>query len=298
LEKISDRYGRWQDRECKELKQSLMQLEEGRAGRVRLHAFYASALEGTEQFSETKEYLRQLGALDESGPHASVIIPNYINAPSNCAGDATSKFYSVCCINECEALLGHLELRVAAPEAAPERILQLVAALPSATVGAPRTLPDSLSQRLREIAVQHGGAVPLHSRLFAQWMHRAYPRECPYPHLSGTTKPLTTVEYRRQTGREITADKDTMRWHVEEARQLRSREASQQEEEMPWSAEEELFVSRHPAEREGRSGSEHWAVGRGLKFAVVVVAMSMTLAHAFLTVRCELVSGPKGKFYI
>ena len=27
----------------------------------------------------------------------------------------------------------------------------------------------------------------MHSRRFSQWMHHAYPRECPYPHMSCTT---------------------------------------------------------------------------------------------------------------
>merc|ERR1719237_375644 len=93
-----------------------MKMEEAGSGRVRLNAFYTSALEGSWQFSEHIDYLRQLGALDESDPQRpSVIIPNYINSPSNCV--ASSKFYSVCCIDECEALLGHLETHIAAPEA-------------------------------------------------------------------------------------------------------------------------------------------------------------------------------------
>merc|ERR550525_1379675 len=103
VEEIGDRYGRWQDQECKSLKDSLLKLEEPGTGRVRLSTFYQSALQGNWQFSETIDYLRQLGALDESDPQRpSVIIPNYINSPSNCV--ASSRFYSVCCIDECEAL--------------------------------------------------------------------------------------------------------------------------------------------------------------------------------------------------
>merc|ERR1712203_151284 len=30
-------------------------------------------------------------------------------------------------------------------------------------------------------ATRHGGHVPIHGRLFAQWMHFAFPLECPYP---------------------------------------------------------------------------------------------------------------------
>merc|ERR1712217_944668 len=106
-------YGRWQNAECVDLKNSLLKLETPGTGRVPLHDFYGSALQGNWQFSETIGYLRVLGAVDESVPsRPSVIIPNYINAPSNCV--ASSKFYSVCCIDECEGLVSHLETRVAA----------------------------------------------------------------------------------------------------------------------------------------------------------------------------------------
>ena len=104
--------------------------------------FYQSALDGQWQFSEALPYLRQLGALDESKQGApAVIIPNYLNGPSNCV--ASSKFYAVCCIDECEPLLGHVEQSVAAPDASPEFIAELVSNLPSATVSAPRELPKA-----------------------------------------------------------------------------------------------------------------------------------------------------------
>jgi len=84
-------------------------------------------------------------------------------------------------------VLNQLEQKIASPSADPARIAALVATLPSDTVDAPRNLSEPLLQRLHEIAEAHGGSVPLHGRLFAQWMHHAFPRECPYPHVSGTT---------------------------------------------------------------------------------------------------------------
>jgi hypothetical protein len=244
LEEIAERYGRWQNRECLHIKDSLTKLEEPGTGRVRLSEFYRSALDGNWQFSESQSYLRQLGALDEEDARSpSVIIPNYVNAPSNCV--ASSKFYSVCCIDECEALLGHIEHDVAAPEASPARLIELVQNLPSSTVKSPRVLPSSLTQRLEEIGAQHGGKVPLHGRLFSQWLHHAYPRECQYPHIAGTSKPATVEEWTKQTGEKAVADESTMRWHVQEAAQSAShRSIVRGGEELPWSAEEELFVSR------------------------------------------------------
>merc|ERR1719217_642550 len=115
-----------------------MTMEKPNTGRVPLEKFYADALTNTSwQFMESVPYLRQLGALDESDPdRVSVIIPNYVNGESNCV--ASSKFYSVCCIDECEELLGTLEKNIAASEAKPSRIFAEISALASNTVQAPR----------------------------------------------------------------------------------------------------------------------------------------------------------------
>merc|ERR1719217_273263 len=98
------------------------------AGRVRLGEFYKKAVyENKYQFSESVDYLRQLGALDESDPtNPKLLVVNYANAPSNCV--ASSSYYSVCCRNLCEDLLGHVEAQLAKPEAKPAEISALVAA--------------------------------------------------------------------------------------------------------------------------------------------------------------------------
>merc|ERR1740129_1200592 len=69
----------------------------------------------------------------------------------------------------------------------------------SSTVLAGRTLAPVLVTRLQEIATQHSGLVPLHGRLFAQWMHHAYPRECAYPHVAGTVKAQPMASYTKET---------------------------------------------------------------------------------------------------
>merc|ERR1711879_43634 len=86
------------------------------------------------------------------------------------------------------------------PDAEPSRLAEVVAALGSSTVQAPRNLNAPLLYRLNEIAEGHGGTVPLHGRLFAQWMHHAYPRECPFPHVSGTKNPQTPSEWIEENG--------------------------------------------------------------------------------------------------
>merc|ERR1712232_1405646 len=61
-----------------------------------------------------------------------------------------------------------------------------------------------------EVGGQHEGRIPLHGRLFAQWMHHAYPRECPYPHQAGTTRPMTTYEWMEERGAVPVAQDRTM----------------------------------------------------------------------------------------
>mmetsp|Transcript_142659 Transcript_142659/g.251847 ORF Transcript_142659/g.251847 Transcript_142659/m.251847 type:complete len:555 (-) Transcript_142659:71-1735(-) len=247
-ETAGEHFGSFQDGECKGLKRNLVAMEHRGSGRVRLSDFYKPALNGGAwQFQESASYLRELGLLDETDAATpKVVIPNYLLSPSNCI--ASSSYYSVCCMDECEALLAHIESGVAAPEAAPERISSLVADLPSSSVSAPRELPDSLIQRLNEIAAAHDGTVPIHGRLFAQWMHHAFPRECPYPHLSGTTKPQTADEWMADKGHEPTATVGEMLKYTSVSKQSKSPQTVDSKEvEMPWSHAEELLVVRPPA---------------------------------------------------
>jgi hypothetical protein len=219
-------------------------MEEAGTGRVRLSDFWRPALNdpnGSWQFGESLSYLRQLGVLDESdAQNPRVIIANYISSPSNCI--ASSSFYSVCCMDECEGLLGHLETKIAAPEAAPEQVAMLVTDLSSSSVVAPRKLSQVLRQRLDEIAEIHGGSVQLHGRLFAQWMHHAFPRECPYPHLSGTTNPQTPDEWLESTGEETMATEEEMQGLMEQAQTNQT--DMLHVDALPWSSAEELLFDR------------------------------------------------------
>jgi hypothetical protein len=246
VETAGEEYGTFQDLECRDMKDKLVKMEYRGTGRVRLSDFYRPALDGVWTFQEGSGYLRALGALDESDPmHPSVMMVNYINSPSNCI--ASSGFYSVCCKNECEGLLGHLEENIGAPDAKPSTIAGLVASLPSQTVTAPQKLSANLLQRLDDIAATHMGTVPLQSRLFAQWMHHVYPRECPYPHISGTTDAKLPEEWQEATGEDGTATEEEVQSHVSRAASaadLAAYGALAVEDLMPWSHEEELIVVR------------------------------------------------------
>merc|ERR1740120_338399 len=216
VQELNDRLGAFQDIECRSIKAALADMEFRNTGRVLLSDFYREGLKHKFLFVEHVDYLRNLGALDESEPkHPSVIIANYLASPANCL--VSTSFHSVCCLDECEGLMGRLERSISAPIASPERVAELVSALPSDSVDAPRNLSASLMSRLRDIADHHDGSVPLHGRLFAQWMHHAYPLECPYPHVGGMIQPLTPDEWESGENDALAtkADREHYLWYVQ-----------------------------------------------------------------------------------
>jgi len=207
---MAHRYGKWQNAECSLMKDHLIELDPTGFGRVPLSAFYAEDPRSVYHFSESVDYLRQTGALDESGlGGAKVLAANYMLGPSNCI--AVSDYYSVCCLNECDSLMNELERQVQAPAVAPERLLLLASQLSSASVDAPRELPSLLVEKLHAIAALHGGQVPIHGRLFAQWLHYAFPFECPYPSLLKSAQSLTPSAW--LDGR-ATSDKEERKHHI------------------------------------------------------------------------------------
>jgi len=180
-EKLIHGYGRVQDAECRGMTQALAQLDPKGTGRIPLHVFYSQPHTADYQFKESGLYLDQVGAMDTSGV-PSVRIANYVQGPSNCM--AHTSYYSVCCLVACEELMRELEGSIRAPQESPQQLLLLVGNLSSPSIDAPRHLSLDLVSKMHTIADQHGRMVPLHSRLFAQWMHLAFPQECPFPHIS------------------------------------------------------------------------------------------------------------------
>jgi len=248
-EHIGEQFGSLQEKDCKGLKAALTTLEYRGTGRVRLPDFYHGDAGSGWVFDETTDYLREIGALDESSPaDPKIIIPNYMSAASNCI-TSLSSYYSVCCKDECEGLLSKLEDDIKSPEASSERIAELVAKLPSSTRTAPRQLSPTLRRRLDEIADAHGGSVPLHGRLFSQWMHHAYPRECPYPHISGTTNNLRTEVWNQQNEQTNRVSQDERNRIIEEGKVQKPASVDGDSEHgdsemLPWLQEEELLVQR------------------------------------------------------
>merc|ERR1719420_2775441 len=108
------------------MKLSLVEMDKHHTGRVRLSEFYAAALDDEWRFGESEAYLRELGALDETSRwHGKqVIIPNYLQAASNCI--VSTQHYLICCRNECEDILGEVESLIGRATAYPDEILRVV----------------------------------------------------------------------------------------------------------------------------------------------------------------------------
>merc|ERR1712048_1381406 len=290
VEEVFEKYGVFQDSDCKKMKLDLLKYGDQDTGLVRLSSFYQAGLDhGSQQYLEKKEYLRELGALDESDPqNPRVMVPNYITSKANCI--ATSSLHSVCCINECEALMGHVERKIESPDAEPSRLAEVVAALGSSTVEASRSLSAPLLYRLNEISEGHGGTVPLHGRLFAQWMHHAYPRECPFPHVSGTKNPQTPSEWIKESGHEfISISASEMQRIVDDARAAaEEHNADMSPKDLMWHHEEELVAVIQRAPESGGSIRSY------LRCIVLLIA-SMSAFSMFMQLRNSYVLCPGQK---
>jgi len=301
-ERVGEQFGSFQNEECKQMKASLVKNEDHGTGRVPLAEFYKTALEGRWPFQDSAAYLRQTGALDETEPeNPRVIIANFLTSPSNCM--ASSSFYSVCCMDECEDLLSHLEQELASPEATTTQIIRIVSSLSSTSVVGPRKLSFALLGRLGEVAAEHGGKVPLHGRLFAQWMHHAFPRECPYPHVAGTINSQTPDEWLQDNGDIGLATKEEMLGHIERAEsKLAVQDASIENSEfeepsLPWAPEEELLIASPPSMQANMDGFLLTKLHNGVLFMAMGLA-AYGLVHSSLGAPTAKSCGGVDKFMI
>jgi hypothetical protein len=188
----------------------------------------------------------------------------------------------VCCIDECEDLLGHVERELKSPTADPNKIAKIIANLPSASVAAGRKLSATLIQRLEELGDHHDDRIPIHGRLFAQWMHLAYPRECPFPHVSGTIQPKTAREMRAD-GQKVKALKEEMQQYIEAGRPPNTERRERCDSDIcsaMWSTEEELVdVHAHLSERTRGDGRGPW---RTLLFSIFSCTAAVCFALSLM----------------
>jgi len=245
---ISDEFGSWSNHECHDIKDGLVSMDVHGTGRVKLSHFYNTSEEEGWQYREASAYLRQLGALDESatlqGPQ--VIIPNYVSGMSNCVTSAA--YFSICCLNECDMVFQHLEAIIAAPTASSAEIIRALESMPDMASLEAGKISESLRSRLEEVAALHDGKVPLHGRLFAQWLHFVFPRECPFPHEAGTVNPQTLKAYEEIHGEDATTAPD------EEVEQFLKSDAAQVSPspdagKAMWNLKEHILDSSTPSDR-------------------------------------------------
>lgn len=186
VEGITKSFGSFWESECSSMKEALFDMDRHHTGRVPLSKFYGHGLDAEWRFAESESYLRELGVLDETSFAKQVIIPNYIIAASNCI--ISAPHYLVCCQNDCNPIMSEIEAAVRSPVASPSlltAIVQNISYVSSLDDDRSLKLTSDLRAQLEAIAATHGGQVPIHGRLFAQWLHYVFPRECPFPHKSG-----------------------------------------------------------------------------------------------------------------
>merc|ERR1712012_1093798 len=109
-----------------------------------------------------------------------------MQAASNCV--VSTSHYLVCCANDCEARLDEIESAFGSPTVSPSQLFAVVSNMTSQSTldeDSPLHLDAAFATQLEQIAAVHGGEVPLRGRLFAQWLHFVFPRECAFPHKSG-----------------------------------------------------------------------------------------------------------------
>lgn len=181
---VGERFGREQQLECMELKTALTEHDTDHSGRVPLLDFYQVGNVGDWTLAEDVAVLRRMGALDETSEQRGpmVMIPNYIHSRSNCV--EASDLYKVCCLNECEGFLRSLEQHVQRPVASVEEVVDFVERSRTSSMEGSKVLTLALLDQLEQIAAtREDRKVALHTRLFAEWLHFVFPRECPYPHM-------------------------------------------------------------------------------------------------------------------
>lgn len=162
--------------ECDKMRNKLLSTPHAvKTGRYPLHLFYKEDGNQT-TFTENPSYLMSLGTIIEidgdDGP--SVLVANYMHSATNCLD--WSSHYDVCCPDICESRFTVIEHAIDGPLGKADVILKVVSRMSDSP---PST---NLIHRLHEIEKVNGGSVPIHGRLFAQWMHYIFPSECEFMH--------------------------------------------------------------------------------------------------------------------
>jgi len=284
VKELVDTFGTFHGKQCQGLKSSLQGLEtKGSSGCVNLPDFYKKGLKADTNwlFVESPEYMRSIGVLDESDPkQPRLLSANYINSPTNCL--QPTGYYMVCCHNECDDILGQLEVQLGQPSATPTEISAALRTT-SANAGSLRAglIAPALRRRLQEVADHHGGRVPIHGRLFAQWLHHVFPHECPYPHMSGSKHQQWVYDFEEETGKVSTLSDEEMQSFVLKASKLSSNKTLSADAGScaPWDEEEELFAPfpRGVPLHELENDPHVWNVAGGIACLAALATFTISL---------------------
>merc|ERR1719478_773091 len=156
----------------------------------------------------------------------------------------------------------------------------------------PQNLTREMAAQLDVVAEQHNGKVPLHGRLFSQWLHYAFPHECPYPQPTHeAVNYLLTTEYQKRTGKDSVLTLAQIKEYIKEHDDGGEPKPPETQEEVEdwadtmsqWTMEEELYVGHHhQGPRVGIRGSGAW-------FVLSALARLGVVAGGFVALRPLLV---------
>eukprot|EP00927_Polykrikos_kofoidii_P002770 TRINITY_DN1110_c0_g1_i1.p1 TRINITY_DN1110_c0_g1~~TRINITY_DN1110_c0_g1_i1.p1 ORF type:complete len:571 (+),score=79.44 TRINITY_DN1110_c0_g1_i1:57-1769(+) len=292
VSRITDTFASFWEDECQTIKRSLVAMDRSGTGRLSLVDFYGANANGEWRFGESEAYLRDLGALDESSVFRGkqVVIPNYLQGVSNCI--VSTPHYLVCCVNECEGILNDVEDAVGGPVARPEEILPIIGNVTGIDEESAK-LDVALRDQLQQIAKIHGGQVPLHGRLFAQWLHFAFPRECQFPLRTGAHTSQSPSQY----GENSLVSQDVVDSHkaMQNASSSLERNSDDVQWISQWSEEEELLSDyklqmESPWDRSSRGKFVSGAVLMGIVWSVIAVMIRSASSPSKQRSSCDVTS--------
>eukprot|EP00929_Paragymnodinium_shiwhaense_P108786 TRINITY_DN75124_c0_g1_i1.p1 TRINITY_DN75124_c0_g1~~TRINITY_DN75124_c0_g1_i1.p1 ORF type:complete len:438 (-),score=122.24 TRINITY_DN75124_c0_g1_i1:156-1313(-) len=163
-----------QKESCAARRESLTSLCKPSTGRMPWSAVSAGS-----EAALSRDALTAAGAL-EGGK--SVLLANYLSLPMHCT--ASTELFSVCCASPCEDIARQVESQAMAPKVSSDRLFQIASKV------APVARP--LQRKLDRIARQQGGDVLLHSEAFAEWLHYAFPAQCPLRNVAAVAEETAT----------------------------------------------------------------------------------------------------------
>merc|ERR550537_1807321 len=161
--------------------------------------------------------------------------------------------------------MNEIEGHVRGPTAAAPQLMGLLSNMSSTTIDAPRKFSSDMMTKLDLIAQSNGGVVPIHGRLFAQWLHYAFPHECPLPTAAGALTPSAWLN-----GAAIGSAEEREQ-HIKQAD---AAQVSGEHVEVSWS-EEEILPFEEPRRK------ERGAFASFFRFAMMVSAILFVFKAAY-----------------